>query len=96
MGCPIRNAVMTQVPEAVTSKSSVKIRVQRVGDIMSMDEAGYVTFVDRTVDTIRHKGYRVSSSEIEAVLPEGFLSMGKRGSSIKIKKRVYCRSFDSN
>ena len=28
------------------------------------------SFVDRTVDTIKHKGYRVSSSEIEAVLQE--------------------------
>ena len=27
-------------------------------------------FVDRTVDTIKHKGYRVSASEIEAVLQE--------------------------
>ena len=26
--------------------------------------------MDRTVDTIKHKGYRVSASEIEAVLQE--------------------------
>jgi long-chain acyl-CoA synthetase len=37
---------------------------------MSMDEAGNFYFVDRTVDTIKHKGYRVSASEIEAVLQE--------------------------
>ncbi|MEW6334007.1 MAG: class I adenylate-forming enzyme family protein [Thermodesulfobacteriota bacterium] len=42
----------------------------RTADIMSMDEAGNVYFVDRTVDTIKHKGYRVSASEIEAVLQE--------------------------
>jgi len=35
-----------------------------------MDEAGNFYFVDRTVDTIKHKGYRVSASEIEAVLQE--------------------------
>jgi long-chain acyl-CoA synthetase len=42
----------------------------RTGDIVSMDSQGYLYFVDRTVDTIKHKGYRVSASEIEAVLQE--------------------------
>ena len=42
----------------------------RTADIMSRDEAGYLYFLDRTVDTIKHKGYRVSASEIEAVLQE--------------------------
>jgi len=42
----------------------------RSADIMSMDEDGNLYFVDRTVDTIKHKGYRVSASEIEAVLQE--------------------------
>ena len=42
----------------------------RTADIMSMDEAGNLYFVDRTVDTIKHKGYRVSASEIESVLQE--------------------------
>ena len=42
----------------------------RTADIISMDEEGYLYFVDRTVDTIKHKGYRVSASEIEAVLQE--------------------------
>ncbi len=42
----------------------------RTGDIVSMDDGGYLFFVDRTVDTIKHKGYRVSASEIEAVLQE--------------------------
>jgi long-chain acyl-CoA synthetase len=35
-----------------------------------MDEAGNLFFVDRTADTIKHKGYRVSASEIEALLQE--------------------------
>lgn len=42
----------------------------RTEDVVSMDEAGNVFFVDRTVDTIKHKGYRVSASEIEAILQE--------------------------
>jgi long-chain acyl-CoA synthetase len=42
----------------------------RTGDIMSMDDEGNLFFVDRTVDTIKHKGYRISASEIEAVLQE--------------------------
>jgi long-chain acyl-CoA synthetase len=42
----------------------------RTADIMSMDQDGYLYFVDRTVDTIKHKGYRVSASEIESVLQE--------------------------
>ncbi len=42
----------------------------RTADIMRMDEEGNLFFVDRTVDTIKHKGYRVSASEIEAALQE--------------------------
>ncbi len=42
----------------------------RTSDIMRMDEDENLFFVDRTVDTIKHKGYRVSASEIEAVLQE--------------------------
>ena len=42
----------------------------RTADVVSMDEDGNLYFVDRTVDTIKHKGYRVSASEIEAVLQE--------------------------
>jgi long-chain acyl-CoA synthetase len=42
----------------------------RTGDVIRMDENGFFYFVDRTADTIKHKGYRVSSSEIEAVLQE--------------------------
>jgi long-chain acyl-CoA synthetase len=42
----------------------------RTADVMTMDEDGNLYFVDRTVDTIKHKGYRVSASEIESVLQE--------------------------
>ena len=36
----------------------------------ALDADGNLYFVDRTVDTIKHKGYRVSASEIESVLQE--------------------------
>ena len=42
----------------------------RTADVVRRDEAGYLYFVDRTVDTIKHKGYRVSASEIECVLQD--------------------------
>jgi long-chain acyl-CoA synthetase len=42
----------------------------RTADIVRQDEDGFFYFVDRTVDTIKHKGYRISSSEIEAILQE--------------------------
>ncbi|MBT3176782.1 MAG: acyl--CoA ligase [Desulfobacula sp.] len=56
-----------------TQKSFVTINGKtwyRTADIMKMDEDGNLYFVDRTVDTIKHKGYRVSASEIESVLQE--------------------------
>ena len=42
----------------------------RTGDIVAMDKEQTLYFVDRTMDTIKHKGYRVSSTEIEATLQE--------------------------
>lgn len=42
----------------------------RTADIAKMDADGSLYFVDRTVDTIKHKGYRISASEIESVLQE--------------------------
>ena len=42
----------------------------RTADVMSVDADGNLYFVDRTVDTIKHKGYRVSASEIESTLQE--------------------------
>jgi len=46
------------------------VKWYRTSDVMSMDAEGNLYFVDRTVDTIKHKGYRVSASEIESVLQE--------------------------
>jgi len=45
-------------------------RWYRTADVMTMDEDDNLYFIDRTVDTIKHKGYRVSASEIESVLQE--------------------------
>jgi len=40
----------------------------RTRDIVHVDENGWLFYLDRSVDMIKHKGYRVASSEIEAVL----------------------------
>ncbi len=42
----------------------------RTRDIVRIDEDGWLFYLDRSVDTIKHKGYRVAASEIEAVLQE--------------------------
>ena len=54
-----------------TTQSFVNIdggKWYRVGDYVTMDEDGELHYVDRTADVIKHKGYRVSASEIEAAL----------------------------
>ena len=48
----------------------------RTADVVLMDDDGNLYFIDRTVDTIKHKGYRVSASEIEAVLQEHHAVIG--------------------
>jgi len=42
----------------------------RTRDIVRIDGDGWLFYLDRSVDTIKHKGYRVAASEIEAVLQE--------------------------
>jgi len=42
----------------------------RTGDIVRINEDGWLFFLDRSVDMIKHKGYRVAASRIEAVLQE--------------------------
>ena len=39
-----------------------------LGDILEMDEYGYMYFRDRTGDTYRWKSENVSTSEIEAII----------------------------
>lgn len=56
-----------------TKKSFIELDGElwyRTGDILSMDSDENLFFVDRTNDIIKYKGYRVSASEIEAVLQE--------------------------
>ena len=42
----------------------------RTRDIVRIDPEGWLFYLDRSVDTIKHKGYRVAASEVEAVLQE--------------------------
>jgi long-chain acyl-CoA synthetase len=42
----------------------------RTKDFVRMDEDGELYYVDRSADIIKYKGYRVSCSEIEAVLQD--------------------------
>jgi len=42
----------------------------RMGDFVRMTEDGEIEFVERTADIIKYKAYRVSASEIEAVLQD--------------------------
>ena len=42
----------------------------RMGDYVRQDEQGELYYVERLADIIKHKGYRVSASEIEAVLQD--------------------------
>jgi long-chain acyl-CoA synthetase len=40
----------------------------RMSDFVRMDESGELFYVERSADIIKHKGFRVSASEVEAVL----------------------------
>ena len=42
----------------------------RTGDIVRVDAGGWLYFVDRTADLIKHKGYRVAAARVEAALQE--------------------------
>ena len=54
-----------------TKRSYIDINGQifyRMGDFVSEDEDGQLVYMERSADVIKHKGYRVSASEVEAVL----------------------------
>lgn len=56
-----------------TSRSYVNIDGKiyyRMGDYVRQDEKGDIYYVERSADVIKHKAYRVSASEIEAVLQD--------------------------
>ena len=42
----------------------------RMGDFVSQNEDGQLVYMERSADVIKHKGYRVSASEVEAVLQD--------------------------
>lgn len=42
----------------------------RTRDLVRVDEEGWLFFLDRSVDIIKHKGYRIAAAEIERVLQE--------------------------
>lgn len=42
----------------------------RTGDIARLDAEGWLFYQDRSVDVIKHKGYRIAASRLEAVLQE--------------------------
>ena len=42
----------------------------RTGDFMRFNEEGEIEFIERTGDVIKYKGYRISASEVEAVLQD--------------------------
>jgi long-chain acyl-CoA synthetase len=42
----------------------------RMGDFVSQNNDGELVYVERSADIIKHKGYRVSASEVEAVLQD--------------------------
>ncbi|MBN2705339.1 MAG: acyl--CoA ligase, partial [Deltaproteobacteria bacterium] len=48
----------------------------RMGDYVRVTAAGEIQFVERTADTIKYKAYRISASEIEAVLQDHPTVMG--------------------
>ncbi len=40
----------------------------RMGDFIRQESSGELVYVERSADIIKHKGYRVSASEVEAIL----------------------------
>jgi long-chain acyl-CoA synthetase len=56
-----------------TARSYVEIDGKvyyRMGDYVRQDERGEIHYVERSADIIKYKGYRISASEIEAVLQD--------------------------
>lgn len=56
-----------QLPRA---SESWRGRWLRTGDIVSMDEEGYITVHDRAKEMIKYKGYQIAPAELEALLIE--------------------------
>ena len=64
---------------AETARSYVEIDGEvyyRMGDYVRQDEKGEIYYIERSADIIKYKGYRVSASEIEAVLQDNATVIG--------------------
>lgn len=62
-----------------TARAYIEIDGQtwyRMNDFVRVDEDGELSYVDRQADVIKHKGFRVSCSEIEAVLQDHLAVIG--------------------
>jgi long-chain acyl-CoA synthetase len=62
-----------------TARSYVKIDgdiYYRMGDFVRRDADGDLIYVERSADIIKHKGYRVSASEVEAILQDHHTVIG--------------------
>jgi long-chain acyl-CoA synthetase len=62
-----------------TARAYVKVDGKiyyRTGDFVQQDMEGELVYVERAADIIKHKGYRVSASEIEAVLQDHLTVIG--------------------
>ncbi|GAB4256158.1 MAG: long-chain fatty acid--CoA ligase [Deferrisomatales bacterium] len=58
---------------AETARSYVELDGEvyyRMGDYVALNERGQIQFMERTADIIKYKGYRISASEVEAVLQD--------------------------
>ena len=71
----------------------------RTGDVVRFDERGWMWFQDRSVDVIKHKGYRVAASKVDNVLQEHFAvvascTIGVPDASVgeRIKSFVVCKT----
>lgn len=56
-----------------TAKSYVEIDGKiyyRMGDYVKQDDNGEIYYVERSADIIKYKGYRISASEVEAILQD--------------------------
>lgn len=56
-----------------TKKAYVEIggkTYYRMGDFVKIDQDGDLIYVERSADIIKHKGYRVSASEVETILQD--------------------------
>ena len=42
----------------------------RMSDFVQQDDDGEIIYVERSADIIKHKAYRISASEVEAVLQD--------------------------